>query len=71
MVQGGVFFDEEFDGAIYLGVTAENEELFAIFEFGGSFQVIMTSRISKVSKFAKFFEPIKKFKIGKTKPLMP
>ena len=36
-MQGGVFFDEEFNG--YFDVTAEIEELFTIFEFWVSSQV--------------------------------
>ena len=39
-MQGGVFFDEESDGAIYLDVTAEIEEILAIFGFWGSSQVL-------------------------------
>ena len=37
-MQEGVFFDEESDGAIYFDVTAEIEELLAIFGFRGSSQ---------------------------------
>ena len=39
LVQGGVYFDEEFDGAIYLDVTAEIKELLAIFKFWVSSEV--------------------------------
>ena len=39
-MQGCVFFDEESDGAIYFDVTAEIEELLAIFRFWGSSQVL-------------------------------
>ena len=38
-MQGGVFFDEEFDGTIYFDVTAEIEELLAIFRFPGSSEI--------------------------------
>ena len=45
-MQEGVFFDEESDGAIYFDVTAEIEELLAIFGFWGSSQVLKNGQKS-------------------------
>ena len=45
-MQGGAFFDEEFDGTIYFDVTVENEELLAIFRFPGSSEIPENGSIS-------------------------